>query len=239
MQLDKSINNNLYGFGIYKNWHCRFPLEQLSLEITPVRILIPEARIDKLIQSIDIKNFRILELGCLEGLHSLILHMLGAQEIIAIEGRKENFLKCLIVKNAFNLNRCKFLFGDINEILPFLSGGFDLCLALGIIYHLENPLSVIFRISQLADALYVWTHYSTLHYPPGDLVEVEYRNKTYKGKYVGENRGHYLSGLHSKSFWIFEDDILKAVLNAGFKDIKFIEKEEHENGPAMTFLARK
>lgn len=229
-----------YGFNIYENWHCKFPIEKLTVENEQQEIVISEPRIEQLAKRLHLEGMRVLELGCLEGMHSWILQKLGVKEVIAIEGRRENFLKCLIVKNAFALDRCKFLFGDLNKILPSLSGPFDLCVALGVLYHFENPVAIIYRIGQLAESIFVWTHYATVDYPKGCAVEeIAYQEKIYGGKYMGEDTSHYLSGLQGKSFMMFEEDIFKVVKDAGFKNIDLLGKEQHEHGPAMTFLARK
>lgn len=234
-----SMADLLYGFKIFENWHCKFPFEGLSIEDYQQKIMLSEPRINQLSKRINLEGKTVLELGCLEGVHSLMLQNLGVKKVVGIEGRKENFLKCLIVKNAFNLNRCKFLFGDLNKILSVLSGPFDICLALGVLYHLEDPLSAIYRIAELTNRLFVWSHYSTKDEPKGPLIEVEYQGNICHGKYVGEDIKHYLSGLNKKSFWIFEDDFLKVVEKTGFKYIDLIQKEKHEHGPAMTFLAQK
>ena len=229
----------LYGFYIHKNWHCTLPFEQLSVETDPSTILMSERRINALTQNFDLKNCRILELGCLEGVHTFMLQMLGAKQVLSIEGRAENFLKCLAIKNAFKLDRCKFLYGDVNEILPLLEGPFELCLAVGILYHLKDPLSIIYHLGQIAQSLFVWTHYATKDFPRGQLREVNYQGNVYRGKYVKEDTTHYLSGLGTVSFWMLQDDIIRAVQDAGFTQIDFVEKEQHENGPAITFLVRK
>lgn len=230
--------SNHYGFNMYNYWHCKFPIDKLSIDRYG-EVMISEPRIDQLIKRLSLKDMRVLELGCLEGMHSFIMHNLGAREITAIEGRKDNFLKCLIVKNAFQLDKCRFLLGDLNEILASVSGVFDLCLALGIIYHLTSPVEAIYKLAELSNKLFVWTHYATKSYPQGVLVDIKYKGCIYRGKYVGEDTSHYLSGLNRHSFWIFEEDILKVIKDAGFKSIELITKEEHEHGPAMTFLASK
>jgi hypothetical protein len=229
----------VHGFYIHKNWHCTLPFEKLSIEGEPSTILMSEPRINTLAEKFDLKNCRILELGCLEGVHTFMLQMLGAKKVIAIEGRAENFLKCLVIKNAFNLDRCQFLYGDINQSISLLQGPFELCLAVGILYHLKDPLSIIHRVAELAQSLFVWTHYATKDFPPGQLKEISCQGNSYTGKYVKEDTRHYLSGLDAISFWMLQDDIIKAVQDAGFRQIDFIEKEDHENGPAITFLARK
>ena len=230
---------DILGSNIYENWHFKFPFEQLYIDLKLKKNVISEPRIDELSKRIKLENKNILELGCSEGGHSLILHTLGAKKIVAIEGRKENFLKCLIVKNAFNLDTCQFLFGDLNEILSLLSGPFDICLALGILYHLNNPVSIVYRIAELSNSLFIWTHYCTKNFPSGSMAEIKYKDHVYKGKYVRENTQHYLSGLNDNSFWLFEEDILRFICDAGFQDIEVIQKETHEHGPAITLLAQK
>lgn len=231
--------SELLGFGNYKDWHCKFPFERLSTDNHAQEIIKPELRINQLAERVELLDARILELGCLEGCHSMMLHELGAKEIIAIEGRKDSFLKCLIVKNAFRLTNCKFLLGDINQILYSLPTHFDLCLALGILYHLNNPISIMHRIGEISDKLFAWTHFATKDYPEGPLREIKHNNYTYRGKYIREDVDNNLSALDKKSFWIFEDDLLAAILDSGFKNIEIIKKENHENGPAITFLAQK
>ncbi len=196
-------NTGLYGFDFWDKWHCRFPLEKLAIEKYSKRIMTPELRIEQLAKRINVEGMRILELGCLEGTHSLMLQNLGAKEIVAIEGRKENFLKCLVVKNAFNLDKCKFLYGDVSKILGSFLGNFDLCLALGIFYHLKDPISTIYQIGEITDRLFAWTHFSTNDYPKGNLIKIKYNKKIYQGKHVSEDTEDYLSGLHKDAFWIF------------------------------------
>ncbi len=217
-------------FNAYGKWHCRFP-EDINDAADP--------RIEELAKRFDVKGARILELGCLEGMHSLILQKLGAKEVIAIEGRQDNFKKCLIVKNAFVLDRCRFLLGDLSVVLPKLSGLFDLCLALGVIYHLEDPVKMIHQAALKAQRIFVWSHYAIPEFPDGEISEITYSGRVYRGKHVTEDTGHYLSGLSKMSFWLLEEDLIKAVHDAGFNKIDIISKEKHEHGPAITFLAQK
>ncbi len=190
-------------------------------------------------KEVDIKGKSILELGCLEGLHTLMLHLLGAKMIVAIEGREDNFIKSLMVKNAFHLDRSTVMFGDIEEILFILPASFDICIALGVLYHLENPIETVYRIGELVGTLFIWTHYSVDSYPAGEMVDVRFNNVVYRGKFVSEDTNHYLSGIKKKSFWVFRDDVFRLLRDAGFMNIKLIKEEKYKGKPAMIILARK
>ena len=78
-----------------------------------------------------VKNFKILELGPLEGGHTFILQEHGASEIISIEANLRAFLRCLIIKEIFDLHHAKFQYGDFLEYLRVEPDCFDLCIASG------------------------------------------------------------------------------------------------------------
>jgi len=238
--INRSINEikQNFGFNLFKNWHNSFPIDRINTGVSALQV--DEPRIKAFLNRISINGFRVLDIGCLEGLHSMLLEANGANEIIGVEGRAENFLRCLVIKNLFDLDKCTFLHGDISDILPIFSKPFDLVVALGILYHLENPVKIIFRSGQLASRILGWTHYATETCPKkGNFDTITYCGKTYKGKYTIEHVMNRLSGLSNKVFWLSEDDLLKAVEDAGFKKITVINKEKHAHGPAITFLGEK
>lgn len=49
-----------------------------------------------------------LELVPLEGGHSYMLQKMGVKKIIAIEANSRAFLKCLCIKEIFDLNKVEF-----------------------------------------------------------------------------------------------------------------------------------
>ncbi|MBL7196846.1 MAG: class I SAM-dependent methyltransferase [Candidatus Omnitrophica bacterium] len=230
---------NLYGFETIKDWHYVLSFEGISVMGSPQACLAMEPRIDNLRGKVSLNGKSVLELGCLEGVHSSMLQAWGAKKVVAIEGKRENFLKSLIVKNAYKLDKCEFLYGDVNTVLDSLSAHFDLCLALGILYHVSNPVSLIFRIGEHADSLFVWTHYADEKCPKGPIEKITQNGLAFSGKYMHEDTTNILGSLEERVFWLFEDDLFRLVRKAGFNNIELIEKEDHEHGPAMTFLAKK
>lgn len=229
----------LQGAKLWEKWHCDFPWEELAREGAGRINMQPEPRIKELSRRMRLEGARVLELGSLEGYHSFMLQSLGAREVVAVEGRKENFLKCLVVKNAFGLDRCRFLYADVLEALEAMQGPFDLCLCLGILYHLEDPVAALYEISRLCNAVFVWSHYATAEFPPAPLSQRAHGDTRYRGKFVKEDTAFYTSGLHTRSFWLLQEDLFALVREAGFCTIDVIGQEQHEHGPAVTFLAKK
>jgi len=231
--------SQLYGFEIFKNWVGNFLFDEISV-LGESKSGVPYIEcINDIRKRINLEGRVVLDLGCLEGMHSSLLQGFGAKKVVSIEGRKVNFLRSLIVKNAFKLDRCEFLFGKVDEVLASFSGKFDLCLASGILYHLNNPVALLDRVGQLSNSLFVWSHYADDRHPDGWPGEIKWNKHIYRGKYVNENLDNVVGGLDKKVFWLFEEDLLAAVRNAGFGSIEIIRKEKHEHGPAITFWGTK
>ena len=62
-------------------------------------------------------NRSILELGPLEGGHTYMLQQFGAKEIDSVEANSRAFMKCLITKEIFDLNRANFMLGNFMQYL--------------------------------------------------------------------------------------------------------------------------
>jgi SAM-dependent methyltransferase len=231
--------SQLYGFEIFQNWVGNFSLKEISVMGQPKPGVISELKVNEIREKISLEGLTILDLGCLEGMHASLFQEYGAKKVVSIEGREENFLKALIIKNAFKLDKCEFLFGDVNEVLASFSGNFDLCLASGILYHLNNPVELLYRIGQFSNRLFVWSHYADDNYPIGGIEKIELNNHTYRGKYFNEKFTNTIGALEEKVFWLFEEDLLLAIKDAGFSIIEIIKKEKHAHGPAITLWATK
>src|SRR5579862_699882 len=101
----------------------------------------------------------ILELGPLEAGHSYMMSKLGAQHITAVEGNSRLFLKCLIAKELYRLDRCTFLFGDFVQYMQKVPHTFDFCLASGVLYHMANPIQLLELIAKVSNRTMLWTQY--------------------------------------------------------------------------------
>jgi SAM-dependent methyltransferase len=91
-------------------------------------------------------GYRVLDLACLEGMYALELAHRGA-EVVAIEGREANIEKARFAARILNLD-VDFQLGDVRDLDRGHHGEFDLVLALGILYHLDDAdlFSMVERI---------------------------------------------------------------------------------------------
>ncbi|MEM7454933.1 MAG: class I SAM-dependent methyltransferase [Planctomycetota bacterium] len=101
----------------------------------------------------------VLELGPYEGYHTAVMARAGAKSVAAIEANPNNFLKCLIVGNHFRLKNVRFLLGDFSRFFDSNEERFDFVLASGVLYHLTEPLDVLWQLTKITDSIGICTTY--------------------------------------------------------------------------------
>lgn len=198
-------------------------------------------------------GYEILELGPLEGGHSYMFQDKGAKKIIAIEANKRAFLKCLCVKEIFNLNKVNFFLGDFNSFLNKNNVNYNLIFASGVLYHMVNPIELLYSMSKSTDQIFIWTHYydssvinNNIHlshkFTPLQILEFkgekyEYSTQSYKGSL---GWGGFCGGSEPVSKWLSKKSIIKALNLFGFAEIQIgFDHPDHQNGPAFAICAKK
>lgn len=85
-----------------------------------------------------LRELRVLDLACLEGLYGLEFARHGAQ-VVGIEIRDENIEKARFAQEALALDNIDFVQDDVRNLSVARYGEFDVVLCLGIFYHLDAP----------------------------------------------------------------------------------------------------
>lgn len=202
----------------------------------------------------DISGKSVLELGPLEGGQTFALHSIGANTITAVEGNSRAFLKCLIVKELFDLSRAKFLYGDFVRYFEKTNHRFDIIFASGVLYHMSQPLKLLALIKQHTNQCYLWTHYYDQHMLEaaygdqfggkfGAPIAIEYggyRCDAYPQYYVDAlDRPEFAGGNAPSSLWLTRADILSFLAHIGFTRIETNhENTLHQHGPSFSIAAQ-
>lgn len=193
----------------------------------------------------------VLELGPLEGAHSYMAQQAGARQVIAVEANTQAYLKCLVVKELFELDRCSFLCGDVTDYLAGLSTNFDVCFACGILYHMTDPVRLIDLISRHAARLLMWTHYYDDRAISGTPTEegfVGVERRVYKGfehelhrhSYAGQRRrANFWGGNQTYSSWLSRQAILDALDYFGWGQVEMAFEDETPHGPAFALVGHR
>lgn len=196
---------------------------------------------------------RVLELGPLEGGHSYMAQHAGAAEVTAVEMNSKAFLKCLVVKELLDLDRCHFLAGDALTYMEKTEERFDVCIACGILYHMVDPIRMLDLVARRADRTVIWTHF---YDPVGvagkrrlarKLSQAE--PKSYNGFEYHVHRHSYgldtriagfCGGTEPYSNWLPREDILRALEHFGWRHVETSFEDVHNpNGPCFALVASK
>jgi hypothetical protein len=224
-------------------WNC------LNAGSTP---LFEDPRIKWAIERLGgVRGKAILELGPLESGHSYMLETAGAESVLAIEGNSNTFLRCLTVKEILGLQKVRLLCGDFRQFLSLDHQRFDVIFASGVLYHMTDPMQLLFDMSSRADQLYLWTHYfdaSLVARHPDvsrrlgaaqhlELKGFSYELRSYSYDKALEWAG-FCGGSGPTAAWLTRDSILGALRYFGFNDIIVgFDQEDHPNGPAFAIVA--
>ena len=98
---------------------------------------------------------RCLDVGCHEGYYSVAMARKGAREVRGIELREESLRKARFVADALGLANVSYAQGNCEDLSPTTHGTYELCLFLGLLYHLENPMLALRRIAAMTTELCV------------------------------------------------------------------------------------
>jgi hypothetical protein len=201
------------------------------------------------------KGMKILELGPLEAGHSYIMSKLGAEHVLAVEANTRLYLKCLIVKQLYKLDRCDFVHGDFVRYMQETPQAFDFCLASGVLYHMTNPAELLSLVAKVSNRAMLWTQYfdqAIIRSRMSYLKRLRFRHgyeTTYQGfTYTRHERRYgvrlrslqFIGGTAAFSCWMTLEDIIAGLKYFGFKTVEIgFHDKEHVNGPAVCLACAK
>lgn len=232
-------------------WNHAFP-PALGLQAGPAH-LYDDARIRWCIAEMggDLTGRRVLELGPLEGMHTAMLVAAGAQ-VDAVEANTLAFMRCLVTREILGYANAKFWLGDFMAWLAERDDRYDLIVASGVLYHMEEPIRLLELMAARADAIFLWTHVYADGLKDDPLRGVAFSGQTTEREIGGERftlfeRSYYAAwrdpkfcgGPLDRHYWMRAADILKVLDLLGFDAATAHVEDAHPNGPAFSVFARR
>lgn len=229
-------------------WTTNFPEPYMHLKAGSLR-LFDDVRIQWAAEQLGgFEGKSVLELGPLEGVHTCLIEQQGAESVLAIEANSVAYLKCLVVKEMFQLQRSRFLLGDFMPYLRETDDRFDVVVASGVLYHMRHPVELLSALARVTDRIFLWTHYYdpeiVAQSPelaarfPSEGVTVNYRgfeHTVYRQEYLTTlNWQGYCGGVSPYSLWLSRHDILACLEHFGFDDLR-IGFEDPQNFAGSSF----
>jgi ubiquinone/menaquinone biosynthesis C-methylase UbiE len=124
-----------FDLGEYGRTTSALPPEVLPIHKT--RLAMVERVVDQYFGG-RLSEIRCLDMGCHEGFYSAAMARKGVREVLGLDVRPESLNKARFVASALGLSNASFAernCEDLSGVEPR-----ELCLFLGLLYHLENPM---------------------------------------------------------------------------------------------------
>ncbi len=94
-------------------------------------------------------EIRAIDVGCHEGFYSVALAREGVKSVLGVDVREANLARARFVGEALGLANVEWRQGNCEDLRVEDTGEFELCLFLGLLYHLENPMLCLRNISRI------------------------------------------------------------------------------------------
>ena len=175
----------------------------------------------------------ILECGCLEGGHTLVLaHAFPQATIHAIDVRPESLAKAKLVTELTGTKNVTFQQDDLDDAATSLQRTYDAIFCVGLLYHLRDPREFLRRACAAAPVLWVWTVYCA-------ESEVALTEGQSRGRLLHEETSHPLSAVRSESVLPTLGSLMDFVWEAGYTNVELVQRTmtRNNNGPAILFCA--
>jgi ubiquinone/menaquinone biosynthesis C-methylase UbiE len=145
-------------------WFYEFDLgvHGRTASVLPPEVLpIHQTRLEMVSSVVDryfgdrLQKIRCVDVGCHEGFYSVAMARKGVQRVRGIDVRESNLVKARFVAEVLGLRNVVYEQGNCEDLTGGAFDQYELCLCLGLLYHLENPMLCLRNISRMTGELCV------------------------------------------------------------------------------------
>jgi SAM-dependent methyltransferase len=195
---------------------------------------LPDARIVELDRRYSLRDKKVLEIGCFEGIHTIALAQRAAS-VTAIDSRIENVLKTIVRCAMYGTQPLVFVCDVETDIQPDALRC-DVLHHVGVLYHLADPVAHLRRALDLTRvAVLLDTHVA----PAGGASEryVSAGRSYDYFRYAEGGRNEPFSGMYDHAKWLPEETLIELLREAGFANAEVFERRAERNGPRVCIYA--
>jgi 2-polyprenyl-3-methyl-5-hydroxy-6-metoxy-1,4-benzoquinol methylase len=198
---------------------------------------IPDRRIEMLDREFDLSDKSVLEIGCFEGIHTIALCR-GARSVHAVDSRIENVVKTIVRASLYGCSPRVSVCNIEANPLPVDDLRSDIVHHVGVLYHLQDPVTHLRALSDLARVgLMLDTH----------VARAEQADKSYTSnsrqfrfrEFQESGEVDPFSGMFARSKWLLLEDVVSLLKEAGFESVHVAEERDEPNGLRVLLFARK
>lgn len=188
-------------------------------------------------QRLAIRNKRVLEVGCFEGIHTIGILALGGH-VTPVDSRMENILKTLVRLWAYGYT-ADIQVWDLEQDAPPATApdSWDILHHVGVLYHQTNPAeSLSMLLERTRDAVLLDTHVAFSVERATGSYDALGRSFPYERR--GERPVSPFAGMRDHAKWLLACD-LEAICEAqGFVVAKSEVRQERNGARAMIWAFR-
>jgi SAM-dependent methyltransferase len=240
--LDSPVNS------LRPGWEASDLMANQHRQPDELRYSAPPASEDKRLKYIayflDVRGWRVLELGPRTGHLSVLLDKMGAREIVGVEGRQENVDLCNRTRDLYGL-RALYVRHDLERLAsgeeqPSFAPGFDLVFSLGVLYHVADPAPVLRWGRTQAPRLFLGTHYyepraKAIFKPPAFTPTRYHGEEAVRFRELGHGDVH--GGMQPSSIWLSEEQLVGLLHDAGYTRVDVLGHDLAFGHPHITILS--
>ncbi len=208
----------------------------LNKRVTPQSI--PDRRVVLLDEAVGLKDKRVLEVGCFEGVHTIALAQ-RAKAVVALDSRVENVVKT-IVRTSFYEQHPRVVVFDLEKLAsPFPAWiQAEVAFHVGVLYHLSDPVGHLRTLAEcVSETILLDTHVATEAQLNGEYEVAGRKWRYFKFKEDGYQA--VFAGMKDHAKWLLESDLHQVLKEAGFTDIEPVETRAERNGKRVLLIARR
>ena len=192
---------------------------------------IPDKRIVRLHETLDLNGKSVLEVGCLEGAHTLSF-LQYTDDVTAFDVRPKNVINTLMRLSVMGKKANVFV-AEAEKV--HLRRRFDVMFHCGVFYHLIDPVNYMRKLEMAAKYILLDTHIAKQE----ESSVFPIWEKQFSGHFIPENNWESpFAGKDEYAMWLTEDSLRKLIDESGYDIHEEWEHSTQRNGERICWLLK-
>ena len=154
----EDIQRIIEELSIDQSWHHNIELPYgiwtlPDIEETYATNISKWARINPVINKMDLSNSRVLDVGCSDGYYSFEIAKMGPTEVIGIDLNQLRLKKAEFVKKVLGVKNVTFINKGIEDATEEKLGYFNISVCLGFLHRYPDPYGLLKKLATISDCI--------------------------------------------------------------------------------------
>ena len=155
---DSEVRRRIEELGAEQPWHHNIELRP-GLWTAPHRKetlatnLGKWARLQPIIDQLDLRSAKVLDVGCSDGFYALQLARAGAANVVAIEINELRLHKCRFVQEVTGAGNITFTQIGVDDVGEDVTERFRVTLCLGFLHRFPDPYRLLTKLAKLSEVV--------------------------------------------------------------------------------------